>query len=62
MSQPSMNSFMYDLIVIGGGSGGLKAAKTAADLGAKVALLDYVKPSTQGNTWKIGGTCVNGKY
>ena len=41
-------SFMYDLIVIGGGSGGLRAAKTAADLGAKVALLDYVKPSTQG--------------
>ena len=50
---------MYDLVVIGGGSGGLRAAKTAADLGAKVALLDYVKPSTQGSTWKIGGTCVN---
>jgi thioredoxin reductase (NADPH) len=49
----------YDLIVIGGGSGGIAAAKEAAKLGAKTALFDYVKPSTQGTTWKIGGTCVN---
>ena len=54
------SQYMYDLIVVGGGSGGLKCSKLAADLGAKVALLDYVKPSTQGSTWKIGGTCVNG--
>ncbi|KAL9645628.1 hypothetical protein ABK040_015844 [Willaertia magna] len=53
------HQFQYDLIVIGGGSGGLRLSKTAADLGAKVALLDYVKPSTQGSTWKLGGTCVN---
>jgi len=24
-----------------------------------VALFDYVKPSTQGSTWGLGGTCVN---
>ncbi|EFC48027.1 predicted protein [Naegleria gruberi] len=53
------SQYMYDLIVVGGGSGGLKCSKLAADLGAKVALLDYVKPSSQGSTWKIGGTCVN---
>ncbi|OII75895.1 thioredoxin reductase [Cryptosporidium andersoni] len=52
-------SFMYDLIVIGGGSGGLAAAKEAARLGKKVVLFDYVKPSTQGTKWGLGGTCVN---
>ncbi|GAB5370715.1 hypothetical protein AAMO2058_001516900 [Amorphochlora amoebiformis] len=49
----------YDLAVIGGGSGGLAAAKEAASLGARVVLFDYVKPSTQGTTWGLGGTCVN---
>ncbi|CAJ0587953.1 unnamed protein product, partial [Mesorhabditis spiculigera] len=49
----------YDLIVIGGGSGGLAAAKEAARLGKKVACFDYVKPSTQDTTWGLGGTCVN---
>lgn len=44
-------SYDYDLIVIGGGSGGLSASKTAADLGRKVALFDYVKPSPRGATW-----------
>lgn len=49
----------YDLIVIGGGSGGIAASKEASKLGAKVALFDFVKPSTQNTTWKLGGTCVN---
>ncbi len=35
------------------------AAKQAAKLGAKVACLDFVKPSPQGSTWGLGGTCVN---
>eukprot|EP01042_Synura_sphagnicola_P020584 gene20584-26150_t len=43
-----MSRYDYDLIVIGGGSGGLAASKQAAQLGAKVVLFDYVKPSTQG--------------
>lgn len=50
---------MYDLVVIGGGSGGLAAAKEAVGLGAKVAVLDYVTPSPIGTTWGLGGTCVN---
>lgn len=31
----------------------------AAKYGKKVACLDFVKPSTQGTTWGLGGTCVN---
>lgn len=40
----------YELIVIGGGSGGLAVAETAAKMGRSVAIIE-------GN--KIGGTCVN---
>lgn len=40
----------FDLIVIGGGSGGLACAQRAADYGAKVAVLEP-RP--------LGGTCVN---
>ena len=49
----------FDLVVIGGGSGGLACAKEAAGLGAKTAVLDYVTPSPQGSSWGLGGTCVN---
>jgi hypothetical protein len=49
----------FDFFVIGGGSGGLAAAKQAADLGAKVAVADYVDPSWAGSTWGLGGTCLN---
>eukprot|EP00441_Pelagodinium_beii_P046912 CAMPEP_0197622188 /NCGR_PEP_ID=MMETSP1338-20131121/2567_1 /TAXON_ID=43686 ORGANISM="Pelagodinium beii, Strain RCC1491" /NCGR_SAMPLE_ID=MMETSP1338 /ASSEMBLY_ACC=CAM_ASM_000754 /LENGTH=482 /DNA_ID=CAMNT_0043191861 /DNA_START=37 /DNA_END=1485 /DNA_ORIENTATION=- len=52
-------AYDYDLFVIGGGSGGLAAVKQAADLGGKVAVADFVKPSPQGTTWGLGGTCVN---
>jgi glutathione reductase (NADPH) len=41
---------MFDLIVIGGGSGGVRAARIAASLGAKVALIEEKQ---------MGGTCVN---
>ncbi len=40
----------YDLIAIGGGSGGLAVAEKAAQLGRKVAVIESAK---------IGGTCVN---
>ena len=54
------HDFDYDLIVIGGGSGGLAASKEAVKAGAKkVAVLDFVKPSPAGTTWGLGGTCVN---
>merc|ERR1712233_82336 len=53
------HEFDYDLVVIGGGSGGLAASKEAAALGKKVAVLDFVKPTPLGTTWGLGGTCVN---
>lgn len=40
----------FDLIVIGGGSGGVRAARVAAGFGAKVAIIES-------RFW--GGTCVN---
>nr|XP_046241685.1 thioredoxin reductase 2, tandem duplicate 2 [Scatophagus argus] len=49
----------YDLVVIGGGSGGLACSKEAAQAGQKVAVLDYVEPSVTGTKWGLGGTCVN---
>jgi glutathione reductase (NADPH) len=42
-------SFDYDLFVIGGGSGGVRAARVAASEGAKVALAEEDR---------YGGTCV----
>jgi thioredoxin reductase (NADPH) len=53
------SQYDYDLVVIGGGSGGLACAKEAVQHGAKVAVLDFVKPSPQGTKWGLGGTCVN---
>src|ERR1700686_4149415 len=40
----------YDLIVIGGGSGGLACAQRAADFGARTLLVEM---------GRLGGTCVN---
>src|SRR3974390_867341 len=45
-----MPDFDYDLFVIGGGSGGVRAARFAAGLGARVALAEE---------GKLGRTCVN---
>eukprot|EP00455_Lapot_gusevi_P008153 TRINITY_DN1351_c0_g1_i6.p1 TRINITY_DN1351_c0_g1~~TRINITY_DN1351_c0_g1_i6.p1 ORF type:complete len:509 (+),score=165.64 TRINITY_DN1351_c0_g1_i6:73-1599(+) len=58
-TKEAQHPYQYDLIVIGGGSGGLAAAKEAAILGAKVALFDFVKPTPIGTKWGLGGTCVN---
>ena len=48
-----MTTFDFDLFVIGGGSGGVRAARMAALRGARVALAE------QGGTAGLGGTCVN---
>jgi len=40
----------YDLVVIGGGAAGINAAKAAAKLEARVALIDR---------GPLGGTCIN---
>src|SRR5690606_18187608 len=45
---PAVKSF--DLIVLGGGSGGLATAQRAAEYGAKVVLFEPAR---------LGGTCVN---
>ncbi|BDT74313.1 glutathione amide reductase (plasmid) [Comamonadaceae bacterium OS-4] len=42
-------TYDFDLIVIGGGSGGVRAARIAAGHGAKVALIEE---------YRLGGTCV----
>ena len=44
-----MLEFDYDLFVIGAGSGGVRAARLAAQMGKKVAIAEESKP---------GGTCV----
>lgn len=48
-----MNAHEFDLFVIGGGSGGVRAARMAAQRGARVALAEM-----QGEGG-LGGTCVN---
>jgi glutathione reductase (NADPH) len=45
-----MADYDFDLYVIGGGSGGVRAARMAAELGARVALAE---------SGRLGGTCVN---
>ncbi|MBB5224130.1 glutathione reductase (NADPH) [Amaricoccus macauensis] len=42
-------AFDFDLFVIGGGSGGVRAARVAAEAGARVALAEE---------YRMGGTCV----
>ncbi|MHC5308128.1 glutathione-disulfide reductase [Bartonella sp. LJL80] len=44
-----MSSFDFDLFVIGGGSGGVRAARLAGALGKRVALAEE---------YRMGGTCV----
>ncbi|MFO0551480.1 MAG: glutathione-disulfide reductase [Polyangiaceae bacterium] len=44
------DSFDFDLVVIGGGSAGVRAARMAASYGARVALCE---------SDRLGGTCVN---
>nr|WP_315235319.1 glutathione-disulfide reductase [uncultured Albidiferax sp.] len=45
-----MPAFQFDLLVVGGGSGGVRAARMAAQRGARVALAEV---------GALGGTCVN---
>ena len=45
-----MQASRYDLVVIGGGSGGLACAQRAAEYGARVAIVESAR---------LGGTCVN---
>lgn len=49
-SYPPATSYQYDLFVIGAGSGGVRAARFAAQYGARVAIAEDLY---------MGGTCVN---
>ncbi|XP_039653277.1 thioredoxin reductase 3 [Perca fluviatilis] len=51
-------AYDYDLIVIGGGSGGLACSKEAAALGKKAMVLDYVVPTPKGTTWGKSLMCL----
>ncbi|KAA1136769.1 Glutathione reductase [Puccinia graminis f. sp. tritici] len=51
MSPLPKHQYDYDLLVIGGGSGGLGCARRAAQYGAKVGIIE--------RTPVLGGTCVN---
>jgi glutathione reductase (NADPH) len=48
--KPSVSEQAFDLISIGGGSGGLACAQRAAEYGAKAAVIE---------PHRLGGTCVN---
>lgn len=45
-----MSQYDFDLFVIGAGSGGVRAARMSAGMGAKVGIAE---------DWNLGGTCVN---
>ncbi|XP_030622066.1 glutathione reductase, mitochondrial [Chanos chanos] len=49
-SMASDTATRFDLLVIGGGSGGLAGARRAAELGASAAVIE---------SHRLGGTCVN---
>ena len=51
MAPVSSHKYDYDMLVIGGGSGGMGASRRAAQYGKKVAVIE--------GSGVLGGTCVN---
>jgi glutathione reductase (NADPH) len=49
LKENTMTAYDYDLFVIGGGSGGVRAGRVAASLGKRVAIAEE---------YRFGGTCV----
>ncbi|XP_076023512.1 thioredoxin reductase 1, cytoplasmic-like isoform X2 [Genypterus blacodes] len=58
-TSPPTGPYDYDLLVIGGSSGGLALAKEAARLRKNVLILDLATPSLRGTTWDLGGSSIN---
>lgn len=58
-SSTGAGEYDYDMVVIGGGSGGVRASRIASGHGAKVALLEGQLKHGAPNYSAIGGTCVN---
>lgn len=52
-------NYDYDMVVIGGGSGGVRASRIASVYGAKVLLLEGHNQHGPPHYSAIGGTCVN---
>lgn len=50
---------MYDLFVIGGGSGGIACARNSTKYTSKIGLANFVDKTPHGFKWGLGGTCVN---
>ncbi|HXW87923.1 MAG TPA: dihydrolipoyl dehydrogenase [Streptosporangiaceae bacterium] len=50
MTEPGLEPGSYDLVILGGGSGGYACALRAAELGKRVALIEKDK---------VGGTCLH---
>ncbi|XP_070709668.1 thioredoxin reductase 1, cytoplasmic-like [Pempheris klunzingeri] len=53
---PPSGPYDYDLLVIGGGSGGLAVAKEAAGLRKKVLIIDLADSSPRGTRRELGGS------
>uniref|UniRef100_A0A383VZR7 Glutathione-disulfide reductase n=1 Tax=Tetradesmus obliquus TaxID=3088 RepID=A0A383VZR7_TETOB len=58
-SSSSSSSYDYDAVIIGAGSAGVRAARTAAEKGARVAVVElpmaFLSSADKGG---VGGTCV----
>jgi len=59
LSSSAESEYDYDLVVIGGGSGGVRASRIASSYGAKVVLLEGQLKHGAPLYSAIGGTCVN---